>query len=76
MRATSDISREFGTFQPVAADTPGYNFSKPHLACPRSHATLDIEINSDDLTEVEDIAKCAVEADFPRWKLNYLKVVP
>ena len=72
--AKVNLVREFGKLEPVEPDTPGYEFSGKHLACPRSHAILSIEVNSDDLIEVENITKAAVAADFPGWRFNYLKV--
>ena len=69
-----NMMRYFGRFEKVEADTPGYDFSMKHYATPRSHATIKIDINSDDLLEVEAITKIAVEADFPGWKFKYLKV--
>lgn len=68
------MMRTFGKFEQVEADTPGYNFSGKHLACPRSHATIEIEVNSDDLLEVEDITRAAVAADYPGWDFNYLRI--
>jgi hypothetical protein len=68
-----NMMRYFGRFEKVEADTPGYDFSMKHFACPRSHATIKIEVNSDDLLEVEDITRAAVAADYPGWKFNYLR---
>ena len=72
--ATVSMKRYFGKAEKVEADTEGYDFSMKHWACPRSHAMIDIEVNSDDLLEVEDITRAAVAADFPGWQFNYLKV--
>jgi|GEM_PF-4516514 len=74
MLAILDMTRRFGKFERVEADTPGYSFSSVHLATPRSHAALEIEVNSDSLVEIEDIAKCAVSEEFPGWELNYVKI--
>lgn len=74
LTAMIDITRRFGTFEQVEADTPGYDFSMPHLAQPRSHAIIEIETNSDDFLEVKDLAEIAVKNDYPGWKFNYLKV--
>jgi len=39
-----------------------------------SDITVKVEINSNDLLEVEAIARMGMEADHPGWKFKYLRI--
>lgn len=38
-----------------------------------SHFTFEIDVNSNDLLEVENITRIAVAEEYPGWSFDYLK---